>query len=431
MIADTLKWKQTLDALADALAHYSDEGWLVGGCIRDALLGLPVADVDVAITVEPLPIAEQLARQPGLAVARLGHGTIRLAPRQTPQRSLDLTPLQGDDIVADLARRDFTVNAMALSLAARGQWIALNGGQTSNPPDLIDPYSGRADLAARRLIAVSPAIFLYDPGRIIRAARLRARLALVPDSATLRLAHEAAPLLATLPADRRREEMARLLALPSATVGLELLDEVGALASLYPGLSGTTATHALATVRQADKLIGFAGDEDKYPALRQWSASDARRIALRETLLAHARDAHGMAQAPANPWQRARAVLEVENDSERFYAARLLFALARKTEAAALDALLVAAACALAGAPRTHELLLATRAEALVDSYLRNRALLTPPPLLTGQDLIAALALPPGPAIGQILDAVRRAQLADDINDREAALALARRLAAE
>jgi tRNA nucleotidyltransferase/poly(A) polymerase len=426
-MGEEFDWSALLDALVSALLDTGGDGWLVGGCLRDALLGLPVVDVDIALTGEAPPVAERLALQEGLAVARLGHGTIRLISRKETARRLDLTPLQGGDIATDLAHRDFTINALALPLAARGQWTALSSRQNTSMPELIDPFGGRADLLARRLVAVGPDVFRHDPGRIIRAARLQARLGLVSASGTLQLAREAAPLLATLSSDRLREEMALLLALAAATDGVELLNAVGALAVLYPGMGGDTASHAISTLRQLDLLIDATYDETLYPALREWSASEGRRTALRQMALARACDSHERVETAPRLWQQAQAALEIENEDEGFFAARLLFARAGKNEAAAVDALLVAAACVFAGDEQQRAIRAAARANALIDTYVRNRKLLIPLPLLSGSDLIALLGISPGPAIGQMLQVVRRAQLAGEITDRNGALALIRR----
>src|SRR5690348_17837010 len=106
-MGESMDWSALLDALADVLAEAGGEGWLVGGCLRDALLGIPVRDVDVALTGELLPLAERLAHRSRLALARLGRGTIRLVRHDKPDVYLDLTQLRGGDILADLARRDF------------------------------------------------------------------------------------------------------------------------------------------------------------------------------------------------------------------------------------------------------------------------------------------------------------------------------------
>ena len=419
-------WRALLDALADTLTQADCEGWLVGGCLRDALLGEPVGDVDVALACEPLPVAERMASRLALAIGRLGHGTVRLAPRAFSDTHLDLTQVHGSAIYSDLARRDFTANAMALPLSARAQWLAVLSGQLETMPDLLDPFDGLAHLRARQLVAVAPDAFIADPGRIIRAARLRARFGLRPGPETRQLAREAVPLLTTLSPDRVRDEMALLLALPGATEGVALLDELGALAVLYPGLSGETATHALATLRQLDRLMGI-DDADSatpaYPALHAWSASDARRMALRLAVIQHAGESHE--GAPTSRWRLAQAALDIGDDAERLHAARLLFDRAGKREDAATNALLVAAACALASGTK-HGETLAARADALVAIYLNDRERLIPPPLLTGKDLIETLGLSSSPDIGRTLHAVRLAQLADEISDREAALALAR-----
>lgn len=423
-----LNWQTTLDGLANALAEMCGAGWLVGGCLRDALLGEPVGDVDVALTCEPIALAEWLASRLPLAIGRLGHGTVRLTSRAMPEAYLDLTQLYGDGIIGDLAQRDFTANAMALPLTSRAQWLASVSGQSDTLTDLLDPFGGRADLLARRLVVVGPESFRDDPGRIIRAARLVARFGLRPNAETLRLAREAAPLLATLFPDRLRGEMALLLALPGATDGVAFLAEVGALAALYPGLEGEAATHALATLRQLDRLVGVGDATPVHPALRAWSASDVRRIALRLAILRHGDVNHE--GAPAGSWRRALAVLEIEDDAERLHAARLFLERAGKDEASAIDALLVAAARALAHGT-SHAETLAARADALVAIYLGDRESLIPQPLLQGKDLMAEIGTPPGPEIGRLLHAVRLAQLAGEISDREEALTLARHLASQ
>lgn len=419
-----------LDALAAALADTGSEGWLVGGCLRDALLGVPVGDIDVALACEPLPVAERLAKRKRLAVARLGRGTIRLTSRRTPRTYLDLTPLQGDDIAVDLARRDFTINAMALPLAARAEWLAVVRSQSATMPSLLDPFGGREDLLERRLRVVGSSVFRDDPGRILRAARWRARFGLRSDDETLLLARETAPLLVALSADRLREEMTLLLALPGATDGIAMLADVSALAVIIPGLSEENTRYALATLRQLDVLMGISDDGTGYPAMQSWSADATRRVALRQSALHHTAGAHENVSAnrTASLWQRALVALSVDDDAQRLYGARLYFAQAGRDEAAAVDALMVATACILARGEQQRGQHLAMRADAIISSYQHNRELLIPPPLLSGKELMVTLELPSGQMIGQLLQAVRRAQLAGEIADHNEALAFARRL---
>lgn len=434
ILGEPVNWSPLLDALADIVAERGGKGWLVGGCLRDALLGLAAADVDIVATGDPLPVAEQLAQRLPLAIARLGHGTVRLVPREEPGTCIDLSPLAGSNIDTDLTHRDFTVNAMALPLAARVQWIAMIHGQGTALPDLHDPFGGRDDLLARRLVATGPDAFRYDPGRIIRAARLRARFGLWPDAETLQLAREEVPRLVALSADRLREEMELLLALPDATDGVVLLETMGALAVLFPQLTGALASHALATLRQLDKLMDTTQPSASYPALGSWGASTTRRVALRLAALHHASEPH---DAPSNAaesdqatlWRIARAALDTGSNQARLTAVRLLFDRAGRTaERAAADALIVAAACALASDDQTQGSTLAARANAVIDLYLHDRSALIPPFLLTGGELIRALGVSAGPGVGRLLHEVRLAQLAGEITGRDEALALARRL---
>lgn len=425
---EALNWTAMLDALATVLAEMGGEGWLVGGCLRDALLSMPVRDVDVAMTGEPLPVAERLAQRARLALARLGHGTIRLVPRHSPENHLDLTHLQGTDILADLAWRDFTANAMALPLVAREEWLALVRGSGDAMPHLIDPFNGCQHLMMRQLVAVGSETFRDDLGRIVRAARLRARLELLPDVETTRLAQESAPRLQTLSPDRQREEMALLLALPQATDGVALLEELGALPVLYPGLSGNVAAHAMATMRELDRLMGIGGEGARFPAIEAWSQSDSYRVTLRISVMAHARAEQDDVSSTPTLWRRAAAVLETDDDVERLHAARILFWEGGKSEDVTVVALLVASACKLTRDDQRRAMELAARANALVELYIRQPERLIPPPLLSGKDLMLALGIPGGPALGRLLRAVRQAQLADEISTQTEALALARRL---
>jgi tRNA nucleotidyltransferase/poly(A) polymerase len=420
-------WQILLDALAETLAEVGGEGWLVGGCLRDAALGEPAGDVDVALTSEPLPLAERLAAQQPLAIGRLGHGTVRLTSRAYPDITLDLTRLHGASIASDLAARDFTVNAMALPLDARAEWLALSSGHRGVPPDLLDPFGGRAHLLARRLVVVGSNIFRADPGRIIRAARLRARFGLRPDAETLRLAREAVPLLATLSFDRLHGEMTPLLALHTATDGVALLADLGVLPTLYRDLTGDATIHALATLRALDRLMGVTDTSGEYPALQAWSASDTRRIAQRRMALYHADDEHERQPELSTLWQRELTTLRIMDETERLYHARLLFDGLGKDEVGAADRLLVACACALALGGADAETL-AARADALVAVYLSDREQLIPLRLLTGKDLITSLGVLPGPNLGRLLHMVRLAQLMGEISERDEALALARSL---
>jgi len=183
-----------------------EEAWIVGGAVRDQLLGRPLVDLDIACR-EP----EAAARRYGGPVFPLSdrHGAWRVALRDG--RTVDFTPLQ-DGIEADLATRDFTINAIAQPLG---------GG------DPVDPFGGREDLERRVLRAVSPSIFRDDPLRLLRAVRLEDELGFRLDEESARLVREEAALVDRPAGERIVAELVRL-----STWGFERLDELGLLAPL-------------------------------------------------------------------------------------------------------------------------------------------------------------------------------------------------------
>jgi len=198
-------------------------GWLVGGGLRDALLGVPVDDADLVVPGDARAAAAALARAHGATRFPLSDrwGSWRVLGGGLPC-SVDITPLQGAGIEDDLRRRDFTVNAMALPLAGEG--------------GLVDPHGGRSDLRARVLRATAPDVLAADPVRVMRAARLAVQRGLTVEPGTAVQARAAAALLWRGAPERVRDELYRILRGPRPWRGLEVLDELGALGVVVPQL---------------------------------------------------------------------------------------------------------------------------------------------------------------------------------------------------
>jgi tRNA nucleotidyltransferase/poly(A) polymerase len=194
-----------------------DEAWIVGGAVRDRLLGRPVIDVDVACA-DPREAAQRFAKRFGGAVFPLSerHGAWRVAKADS-EETVDFTPLS-EGIDADLATRDFTFNAMALPL---------DGGEPR------DPHGGRSDLESRVVRAVSETVFRDDPLRLLRAVRLEDELGFRMDEHTAALVRESASLVAEPAGERILGELLRLSA-----DGYRRLDELGLLAPLGGSLGG-------------------------------------------------------------------------------------------------------------------------------------------------------------------------------------------------
>lgn len=188
-----------------------ERAWVVGGAVRDELLGREVVDLDIACA-SPERAARAYASRAAGAVFPLSvrHGGWRVALERGS--TVDFTPLQGGSIEADLATRDFTINAIAVPLV---------GGEP------VDPYGGRSDLEAGVLRAVSPAVFDDDPLRLLRAVRLEDELGFRLNPASERLVRERAGLAGRPAGERILDELLRLSA-----VGFERAGELGLLEPL-------------------------------------------------------------------------------------------------------------------------------------------------------------------------------------------------------
>jgi poly(A) polymerase len=199
------------------------EAWVVGGTVRDELLGRPIRDVDVAVAGDPEAPARALAaavRGPVFALSQR-FGAWRVIERST-SRVYDFSPLQGETIEEDLGRRDFTVNAIARRVEGH---------------DLIDPFGGRADLDARTLRVLGREAYERDPLRPLRLARLAAELAFAPDTETERLTLAAAPRTGEAAGERVFGELRRLVIAPGVLAGLDLADRLGLVRAVLPELA--------------------------------------------------------------------------------------------------------------------------------------------------------------------------------------------------
>lgn len=199
----------------------STPAYLVGGTVRDALLGRELGDIDIAVDAEPGPIVDRLdaAAQSydrfGTATVTLGGRTIDIARtrRETYPAPGALPEVAPAPIRADLGRRDFTINALAVPLAGE--------------LELLDPYDGLADLEAGLLRVIHDRSFRDDPTRALRAARYAARLGFRLEPGTERLLREAD--LTSVSAERVQADLGRIAAEPEAVAGLLLLGDWGLL----------------------------------------------------------------------------------------------------------------------------------------------------------------------------------------------------------
>lgn len=231
-VADAIKFPpETLTLLRVAARELPRPAYLVGGALRDALLVRATPDLDLAVR-GARAAAARLARRLRASFVVLDdkNGTYRLcaAREKSAAWRIDVSELQGADITADLSRRDFTINALALPLEA----------DLAAPPltAIIDPRGGIADLRAGRLRCEDEAILKADPLRLLRAFRLAVQLGLTLEPATLRRIHRLR-LRARLPAaERIGAELTLLLAEPGCSRWLKAMDAAGVLTALFEDL---------------------------------------------------------------------------------------------------------------------------------------------------------------------------------------------------
>jgi tRNA nucleotidyltransferase (CCA-adding enzyme) len=200
--------------------------YLVGGPVRDLLLGRPRTDLDIAVEADVGPIAEALGREVTeherfqTATVRVGDLLVDLARSraETYERPGALPEVTPAPITEDLARRDFTVNAMAVPLAG--------------DPELIDPHGGLDDLRAGMLRVLHDGSFVDDPTRALRAARYAARFGFDLEPETTALLRQAD--LSTVSEDRLQAELRRIAAEPDPAKAVGLILEWGILPSIDP-----------------------------------------------------------------------------------------------------------------------------------------------------------------------------------------------------
>jgi poly(A) polymerase len=480
-----------LTKVSNFLTEQNVKWYVVGGFVRDMLLERDTADIDIAVAADALEIAPKVASALGGKyvpldkVNRVGRVVLvdERAPTARGHWELDFSTFEGN-IEHDLARRDFTIDAMAVDLLRLERDYA--------DVQLIDPFNGEDDLRRGVVRAVAETAFTSDAARLLRAVRLAAELDFSISPETEALLRRYAYLSAGVAGERIREELLRLLAIPRADQLLPYLDELGLLTAIIPEMAQTKGVtqpkehfwevfdHSLRTVVAVDFLLRrgkweYAGDEalTAVPwseALAQHfdlevSSGSTRRLLLKLAALLHdiakpqtkTIKASGRARFLGHPQEGAAiaaGILKrlrfstkeiqlveimvryhlrpVQMSQEGLPSRRAIYRYFRDTGDAGIDILFLSLADHLAA--RGPRLSLAGWQEhvAIVDYVLAQRfhqeSVVTPLKLIDGHDLINVFGMGPGPKIGELLEAVREAQASGELATREEALAYLREL---
>jgi poly(A) polymerase len=228
--------------LTRAAAYFGEQQaalYLVGGSLRNLLLGNIGADWDLVTDGEAHKLARRLADRLGGFYVHMHEKASRVVVRSPDLAEdvvLDISPQHGETIEEDLRARDFTLNAMAAPLAPLLEELIRSGTLQGADFPLIDPCNGRADLERRVLRAVDEEVFRHDPLRMLRALRLARRYALTIDPTTEQLIRRDAALLSRVAAERIHDELYTILGQPDALDALHRLDAYGLLTVIIPEL---------------------------------------------------------------------------------------------------------------------------------------------------------------------------------------------------
>jgi poly(A) polymerase len=448
------------------VAHAVADGELVlvGGAIRDALLGRPDADVDVAVPRGGGALAERVAGRLGATAVTLDaeHGAYRVAG---PALRLDINDYRASTLAGDLAARDFTVNALAAPVAR-----LLAAGRAP----LVDPTGGVADLRAGRLRPAGPGVLDDDPLRALRAVRLEVTCGLRLTPAAARAVRRTAPALSRVAVERVRDELLALLALPATGRALRRADALGLLAAVLPEVVAMRAArqprphrfdvleHSLRAVAGADRVLArlpalapfgeelaahvvepLGGGLDRAGVLKLAALlhdvakpETRRRIGGRVRFFEH--DVIGAARARAIGERlrlpvRAVSLLErlVRHHLRAMHLAqsgisrRARWRFYRDLGHDTRDLLLLALvdAAAVTGVSPLAVWRRATLIRDLLSGWAEADTAAAAPPLVRGEDVMARYALAPGPAVGALLARAREAQELGLVRTREEALA--------
>ncbi len=475
-----------VDIVKQLCAERHIRAWLVGGAVRDVLLGREVHDWDVAVERDAIPLARATADRLKADVYVL-EADLDMARVLVDDTMIDFARLREANLDLDLAGRDFTINAMAIDL--------------QQPDRVIDLFDGQTDLEEGVIRAISETALTHDPVRMLRAVRQSASLAMAIDPQTAEWIAAHAPLIGNSPAERVRDELNKTLQQGDVADSLLLLDAFGLLLYVLPevaALKGVTQSlphhwdvyeHTLRVIDALELLgtrwLGFDQSDDGalmlpvipgfvwdslFLTLPQYSdplrahlAVNERWLLLKWTALLHdigkpatktledngrtrffGHDVLGARLAE----ERLRALRFSKDEIERVtgisgghmrphwlaeapLTRRALYRFFRDTKDYGVDILLLSMADHLAThGPAVDQATWVERlgmiAQMFETYFSQHEEIVAPPLLVNGNDIMQELGLAPGKQIGVILEAIREAQASGEVGTKEEALGLAR-----
>ena len=362
--------------------------YLVGGPVRDVLLGRPVADLDFVVEGDGPRLAREMAAELGGQVvvhARFGTASVALessrvdvvtARRESYSRPAALPDVTAGSIADDLHRRDFSINALALCLS-------------DGRPQVLDHHGGIEDMGRGLIHSLHPNSFVDDPTRVFRAVRYQQRLGFNIEEETLCQLQDAVAQghIDSLTPDRARHELERIFREDQPGLTLQRLAELGVLAAMHSSLAGPQVVAHLTAVAAPDSGLGDRPDPLAYLSALAYSLSTDQAEALihRLSMTAH--------------WA------QVVRDTVRVRGLESVLAGPSLSPAALAGLLDGFSAEPMWAISRISDVPMARQRLSDYLSKLRGAA-----PTLGGSDLLA-MGVPQGPLIGRLLQELRDAKL--------------------
>ncbi len=423
-----------INLLQSFIKYAADQGllqecYLVGGAVRDILLGRPISDYDIAIRQNAESHAQDFAASIGGKCIMLDakFGTMRIMKERA---YIDLCRMQGDDIAEDLGKRDITINAMALPIAVL------------NDPDpaqhLVDPFNGRHDHAWKTIRMISAQNLLSDPLRMLRVYRFAQSLNYTPEAHTLNVIRQHGARITDSAAERVADELRHILHGSTSYHTIKLMQRDGFMDHLFPELADTTKAQRQKQLQAYGYLEHILNNLPLYffehsPRMAAFFAEPDRTISMKLALLFP-----NPAAAESCAWRLRMSHREIEgiallqhhfDDFSELLGAenseRLKFLHRVKETFYALVVFMICqeCICQITDSPTIYycrEML------SLYHGEYQDRAKLLP--LLTGTDLINELQLKPSPLFRSILDTVEMRVIDGSLHSRHEAIEAAREM---
>lgn len=445
-----------INNLIKILNQHNCQGYLVGGFVRDYLLNRENKDIDLVINEQVKVIAKKFADEieGSFVILDEVHNIYRVVIEEF---IYDFAPIVGDSIKTDLLNRDFTINALAVSLAD----IKITEKEIKIK-NIIDPTGGQQDLKQGLIKVVSKETFKQDPLRLFRTIRFRAELNFSVDSQTELLMKEVTTKIKDIAKERIHDELMKILAVENAAANLNYLEKRFSLLSiLIPQIDELKVTgqckyhrediwtHSLYAVKKLEELFQKKFwkkqiKEDKLPLLKFATLFHDIGKLMTEEVIDGEVHFYGHNQEGAKYIKPILRKLRFSRQNisyitqliryhmrplELYYADNLTkkgkYRFFRQVEERVADV------CFLAAADTLSTKLLNNRAEEIQANidFLKNLIKesqkmkeKTKEPLLDGHDVMDVLSITEGPQIGEILEKIKEAQAQGKINNREEAI---------